>query len=144
MSDKGQTTAAKNVVADVVHGVKNQGTQPPVVGDRFAYGVITEVNDQQQVKVELYSRKDEQGNFQQILAGKYIPLATQQSTIHFLYGELRPGLQVLVHWRGKLRPTWAIAHIIGDEDLNILEEEALPADMSSPPLAFLSGGMTDL
>lgn len=141
---EGKVTAPKNTVASVINNISQATTDPPVIGDRIAYGVVTGVNDKQQVQVQLYSRRDELGNFQQILDGKYIPVATQQSVILLLYGELREGLQVMVHWRGKLRPSWAIAHIIGDEELDILEEEASSTDVAGPPVAFLSGGMSDV
>lgn len=144
MSSFGNVTAAKNLAQSVVGDLKTGATQPSFVADRFAYGKITKINDKQQAQIELYSRKDEKGNFQKILKGKFIPIATQQSTINLLYGGLREGLQVLVHWRGKLRPSWAIAHIIGDEELDILEEEKVSNKANSPPMAFLSGGMTDL
>lgn len=141
---KGKTTAPKNMVASTINDLGQAVTDPPVIGDRIAYGVVTAVNDKQQVQVQLYSRRDQLGNFQQILNGKFIPVATQQTTINLLYGELRAGLQVMIHWRGKLRPSWAIAHIIGDEELDILEEVALSTDVAGPPVAFLSGGMSDV
>lgn len=138
-----RSSAPKSVGQDVISRQQTQMRNPPIEGDRFAYGVITEINDQNQVKVQLYNRRDANDNELLVLGGKFIPLATQQSDILLKYGRLRKGLQVLVHWRGQQRATWAIAHIIGDEELNILEEESQSDDISGPPMAFLSGGMTD-
>lgn len=135
------SSGPKNVFADKLSKVSNEVGQPVHEQDRFSYGKIIAVNDKNQVRVKLYDLHDEYGDELIVLSGTFIPVIPELSEIELKYGSLRPGLQVMVHWRGKLEPTWAIAHVIGDEDLNILEKAPSENRIDGPPVEFMMGGL---
>lgn len=135
------TSAPKNVFAENTHKVASESGQPVPQQDRLSYGVVTKVSENNQVRVRLYDRTDNEGNEKEVLEGQFIPVYPQLTEIQLKYGALRPGLQVLVHWKGKLEPNWAIAQIIGDEELQILKKEPLSNTVAGPPARFMMGGL---
>jgi len=139
-----RTSAPKSVIQGDLHDTASSAGQPVVQQERQSWGVITAVSEKNQVRVRLYDQFDNNGNEKEVLQGRFIPVVPQLSQIQQLYGALRPGLQVLVHWRGKLEPNWAWAEVKGDEELDILQEAPLDNKVTSPPTLFLSGGLTDL
>jgi hypothetical protein len=104
--------------------------------DRITYGVIVGIKKKTgQVQVREFGTKKKL-----VADGAFLPVATQQSELFMLWGELRKGLVCRIHWRGKLTQRGPIVEVIGDEESNFLEQPERDNEIETPPYKIFSGG----
>ena len=128
---------ARNLLERFFNHSAEKTNEAQKVQDHFDYGTITDVDfDQYQVQVQLYGPGNED-----VLGDMYLPLITQREMIFMLWGQLRVGMWVRVHWRGPFgRATWALAEIVGDENANFLQQmDQDNADTTQPHKAMAGG-----
>lgn len=126
-----------------------KGAEPAEEQLRISYGLIAEVNDEnQRVRIDYYHRGDKKrigagvaGNEEK---GAWVPIIQSLSVIHHLYGSLRKDLVVRIFWRGKNEPgKEALVEIISDtEEQTFLKgtEEAKSNELATTPHDIFTGG----
>lgn len=139
-----RSSAPKNAFQASLQSTAQQAGQPVDEQDRISYGVITDVNDLNQVQVKMFRAEKQGGDFL-IAEAQYLPLSQPLSLINMAYGPLRKGLVVRIFWRGKLIPKGnAIIEVIGTEDHRLLvKEQEIPA-LDQQPYKIFSGGVIPL
>jgi len=132
-------TVSKNLLEQRLNSSSEKINEAQKVQDHFDYGTITDIDwDTYQVQVNLYGQNVD------ILGNSFWPLITQREVIFLLWGQLRPGMWVRVHWRGPFgRATWALAEVVGDENANFLQQQQMSNDGSenTDPHKIFAGGL---
>jgi hypothetical protein len=138
-------SAPKNTFVQKANQAARINTEPTMNADRLAYGEILKVNSAGQVKVTYLDEQTVDGNLK-LMTTSYMTVATPMDTINLLYGNLRPGLRVLVHWKGGMEVTNPKVYVIGEEGFldNSTQPVAVNIEITTPPFGIFSGGMTDL
>ena len=132
---------ARNLQQDSRSTSASQGRQPSDEQDRVRYGVITETNDNNLVKVSLLNA-DGDSDGKNIVQGAFLPLMNPLAQIHMIWGSLREGLICRVWWRGKLEPNAStVIEIIADEEHNFLKKETESNEVNTQPYALFTGGI---
>jgi hypothetical protein len=112
-------------------------TDGPHVADRISYGKISGVDyNTYQVQVQLIGYPP-----WAILGKGYWPLISQIDDIFHRYGQIRKGMMVRVHWRGKERASFAVVEIIGDEDADFFSQKDRKNEEPTVPYKLISGGI---
>jgi hypothetical protein len=108
------------------------------VADHLDYGIITDVDfDSYQVQVQLHG-----SDRTNVLGKAFWPLITQREMIFMLWGQLRKGMAVRVHWRGQPdRATWALVEIVGDENANFLKQLDMDNEAETAAHKIFQGGL---
>jgi len=148
---QGNKPLSTNPVQKTVKTSMEKGAEPVDEQLRISYGVIAEVNDDnQRARIDLYIRGGNKlrigsgvsGNKEK---GAWVPIMQPLHIIHHMYGSLRKGLIVRVFWRGKHEPgREAIAEIISDADEAIFlsgSEETKSNELATTPHDIFTGGI---
>lgn len=148
---QGGKPLSTNQMQKVTRTNTEKGSEPVDEQLRISYGVIAEVNDDnQRVRIDLYGRGGSKirvgagvnGNQEK---GAFVPIMQPLSIIHTLYGSLRKGLVVRVFWRGKHAPgKEAIAEVISDAEESIFRsgsEETKSNELATTPHDIFTGGV---
>lgn len=132
---------SQNISQDRRGTQASAGREPADEQDRIKYGVITEVNDNNLVKVRLLNNEGLPKG-ESIVSGAFLPIITPLSQIFLLWGALRKGLLCRVYWRGKLDPNASTAiEIISDEHHNFLKKATQAREIATNPYKLFGGGM---
>jgi hypothetical protein len=137
-----EITGTKNAAQQKRADARISQGQPLDEQDRFRFGVITEVNDNNLVKVKFLG-KNGQPDGEDISNGVFLPVINPLHVVHLMFGALRKGLICRVWWRGKVEPdpSTTFVEIIADEDHNFLKKEPEDNELTTGPSKIFSGGL---
>lgn len=123
--------------ADTAAKATNQGVyNKPMMMDHIDYGVITEVDySTYQVQVRLM------GDSGEALGKRFWPLITRREEIFLKYGQLRKGMYVRVHWRGRQHAYFVVVEVVSDEEYDPVKQQDAENKLATGPFKLFSGGL---
>ena len=137
MSGSGvKTGLARSGKDRAANQVDQETAAPPRIRDHIDYGIVTGINEKQQLQCALYSDPDNK-----ILQTQFWPLITPMDEIISKYGTLRKGMIVRVHWRGRDTANFAIVEVVGNEQHNLVEQKEAKNEKAVAPHKMMSGGI---
>jgi len=132
MCGKAPRSGADKTFNDINQGI----TDPQNLSDHISYGKIVGVNyNTYQVQVQLRGYRPGE-----IMGQGFWPLITQIEDIFHRYGQLRKGMTVRVHWKGKERAVFAVVELIGDENADFFTQKDRKNEEPTVPFKLFSGG----